>query len=167
LKSTPARTAEAACEWSAARGGHVSAAGVAGADNAVRHKLPKPAMSKQCGQINVPERGDSVAMGYARSSGSRVRHSELALASLADEAADGFCEGLGKCSPVCTARQRRILTGAERHLNLTLPRHIQTHRHRRRCQLPARRLSPTGLSAAMYVSLVPQVSAWRQINAIR
>ena len=115
-----------------------------------------------------PSAATVLRWGCVRSPGSSVRRGDLPPASRAEEPDHGPCEGPAQRSPVGTARQGRFLTGAARRLNLTLlSRYIQTHRHRRQCQLPARRFSPTGLSAAMHVSLVPQASARRQINAIR
>jgi hypothetical protein len=116
----------------------------------------------------VPERSDSVAVGLrALTRFSSVRPGDLPLASPADEPDHGPCEGLEKRSLVGIALQGRMLIGAGQRLNLTLPsRYLQTHRHRHQCQLPARRFSPTGLSAAMHALLVLQASAGRQTNAI-
>ena len=106
--------------------------------------------------------------GCVRSPGSCLRHGDLPPGSPADEPDDGPCEGPVKRRLEAAARQERIPAGTERRLNITLPsRYIHTHRHRRRCQLPARRFSPTGLSAAMHALLVLQASARREINAIR
>jgi hypothetical protein len=116
------------------------------------------ARREQFGEAKSTRRSAATVLrwGCVRSPGSCVRHGDLPLASPADETNDGPCEVAAKTSPDAAACQGRILTGAERRLNLTLPcRHTPIHRHRRRCQLPARRFSPTGLFAAMQVSLVP------------
>lgn len=79
----------------------------------------------------MPERGGSVAVGLHAPTGSSVRCGDLPLASSADETNDGPCQGAARTRPDAAACQGRILTGAERRLNLTLPSaHIPIYRHR-------------------------------------
>jgi hypothetical protein len=137
----------------------------------VRCKFPRSAMSKSVRPNQSARAAAVLRWGCVRLPGSCVRHGDLPLASPADEPDHGRSEGSAKRGPVSTARQGRILAGAERRLNLTLHfRYIHTHHtpltaNRRRCQRPSRKFSPTGLSAAMHVTFVPQASARRQINA--
>jgi hypothetical protein len=74
-----------------------------------------------------PSAATALRWGCVRSPGSSVRCGDLPLASPTDEPDTGRREGPARCSLYVAARQGRILTGAMRHLKLTLPyRHIHT-----------------------------------------